>query len=242
MPDNFIDLTVTSPPYDKLRDYKGYSFDFESIAKELYRVAKEGGVVVWVVNDSTVDGSETLTSCKQKIFFREVCGFNIHDTMIYRKSNPPPNAGVRYNQEFEYKFVISKGKPKTFNPLKVVCKSFGRVDKKYRGQRKENGNVYKVKAVKEEKIIGNIWEYDNANYGDFLDHPAPFPEGLAEDHIRSWSNENDMVYDCFSGSGATAKMAIRFKRNFIGSEISEEYCDIANKRIQQELSQLTLTL
>ena len=85
MPDGVIDLVITSPPYDDLRNYKGYSFDFESIAKELFRVVKEGGVVVWVVGDATVDGSETGTSFRQALFFKEV-GFNLHDTMIYMKN------------------------------------------------------------------------------------------------------------------------------------------------------------
>lgn len=58
----FIDLTVTSPPYNNLRAYNGYEFRFEPIAKELFRVTKDGGVVVWVVGDATKDGNETGSS------------------------------------------------------------------------------------------------------------------------------------------------------------------------------------
>ena len=108
MPDNFIDLTVTSPPYDNLRTYKGYSFDFENVAKELYRITKIGGVVVWIVGDATIKGSETGTSFRQALFFKEI-GFNLHDTMIYQKSVPPMN-DKRYQHNFEYMFVFVKDK------------------------------------------------------------------------------------------------------------------------------------
>lgn len=233
MQDNFIDLTVTSPPYDNLRKYNGYSFDFESIAKELFRVTKQGGVVVWIVGDKTHKGSETCTSFKQALFFKE-CGFNLHDTMIYQKSVPPMN-DKRYQHNFEYMFVFVKGKLKTFNPIMV--------EKKYKDNRK-NKNFHRDKEgvfvkgfskPKESlKIKENVWKMFAA--GGSSDkiaskHPAIFPEQLANDHIISWSNEGDMVYDCFMGSGTTAKMAIINKRNYIGSEISEEYCNIANERL-----------
>ena len=126
MPDNFIDLTVTSPPYDNLRKYKGYSFPFEEIAKELYRVTKKGGIVVWVVGDATMNGSESGTSFKQALYFMSI-GFNLHDTMIYRKLNPIPLTHNRYEQAFEDMFVLSKGKPNTFNPIKIPCKTAGKI-------------------------------------------------------------------------------------------------------------------
>lgn len=248
MPDCFIDLTVTSPPYDNLREYKGYSFPFEDIAKELYRVTKEGGVLVWVVGDAVINGSESGTSFKQALFFIE-CGFNLHDTMIYNRSGKFPEAN-RYWQDFEYMFVLSKGKPKTFNPIK------------YKSVRKEGEKVLARKRTKEGELIedtchkkktqfkgeksgGNIWyipagwmtsSKDEISY----EHPAIFPEKLAADHIHSWSNEGDLVYDCFMGSGTTAKMAHLQKRNWIGSEMSKEYCDIAEKRIKPYLQQKTL--
>lgn len=244
MPDNFIDLTVTSPPYDNLRDYKGYSFPFEEIGKQLYRVTKPGGVVVWVVGDATVNGSETGTSFKQALYFKEI-GFNLHDTMIYQKNKAPINAN-RYEDKFEFMFILSKGKVSKFNPIKE--KSIKTGSKQTAGQRdKKTGNV-KVRTngynyVNEYKLRGNIWFYYHGNgEGDKIseEHPARFPEQLAVDHIYSWSNEGDIVYDPFGGSGTTAKMAHLMKRNWILSEISSEYCELAKKRIAPYLAQTSL--
>lgn len=242
MPDGFVDLTVTSPPYDNLRTYKGYSFDFESIAKELYRVTKVGGVVVWVVGDATINGSETGTSFRQALFFKEI-GFNLHDTMIYQKDNPPPVGGSnRYYQHFEFMFVISKGKPRTFNPIVSVRRNKweDKRTKRYKGfTRDKDGNfIRKEVSLVGDVKIGNIWKYvvgggSSVEYG--TGHPAGFPEQLANDHIISWSNEGDLIYDPFMGSGTTAKIAIINNRNWIGSEISKEYCDIAEKRINENL-------
>lgn len=227
MPDGFVDLVVTSPPYDGLRTYNGYSFDFESVAKELYRVTKVGGVVVWIVGDETVKGSETGSSFKQALYFKEI-GYNLHDTMIYKKANAMPNANSkRYRQCFEYMFILSKGEPKSFNPIMNNVKRFD-VGK----QRQKNGSIEKYEkrySENKERKIDNIFEYGVG--GIKIEHPAIFPEQLANDHIISWSNENDLVYDPFMGSGTTAKMATLNKRNYIGSEISKEYCDIAEKRI-----------
>jgi len=236
MPDCFIDLTVTSPPYDGLRTYNGYSFPFEDITKELYRVTKQGGVVVWIVNDSTKNGSESLTSFKQAIYFVG-CGFNLHDTMIYKKKNPIPLNHNRYEQSFEYMFVFSKGKPKTFNPIMEDCVFAGKDIVKnrtfYQTDESKTSKGHKNKPIKEQKIKQNIFEY--SLYGgkkDFI-QGAVFPEQLATDQIISWSNENDLVYDCFMGSGTVAKMAIKNKRNWIGSEISKEYCNIIEERIKK---------
>ena len=240
MPDNFVDLTVTSPPYDDLRTYNGYSFDFESIAKELYRVTKEGGVVVWIVGDATRKGSETGTSFKQALFFKE-CGFNLHDTMIWKKINPMPVNDKRYQQSFEYMFVFSKGKPNTTN-LIMTEKTGGTLkrqkNKMSTSQTGKNGELvnytnYKGGDRPRKTKKKNIFEYQigfNAK-GDKTKHPAVFPEQLANDHIISWSNENDIVYDPFMGSGTTAKMAKINNRNYIGSEISKEYCDIIAERL-----------
>jgi DNA modification methylase len=251
MPDNFIDLTVTSPPYDGLRTYNGYSFPFEDIAKELFRVTKDGGVVVWIVGDATKNGSESGTSFRQALYFMDV-GFNLHDTMIY-SSRKPPLTHNRYEQEFEYMFVFSKGKPKTFNPIKIKTNFAGDVKKFNHGKitdaKKEKGDAVRWRdeklIVNETRIKGNIWDYATGMNGSSKDelaflHPAIFPERLAEDHIVSWSNEGDIVYDCFGGSGTTAKMAHKWKRNWILSEISKEYVDLSHKRLQPYLAQLSM--
>lgn len=240
IPDNSIDLTVTSPPYDNLRTYKGYSFDFEGIAKELYRITKDGGVVVWVVNDATIKGSETGTSFRQALYFKDICGFNLHDTMIYHKHNPVPNElGKRYQPSFEYMFVLSKNKPKTFNPIKekAICYEKGRKPVKELMQRNKDGDIMmsnSSKFAKPLKFRHNVFTY---TLGKNSKHPAIFPEQLAQDHIISWSNEGDIVFDPFTGSGTTAKMALLNNRKFIGCEIAEEYMDIIKECIETAYQQ-----
>lgn len=238
--DGSVDLVVTSPPYDGLRNYNGYSFDFEGIVKELFRVTKQGGVVVWVIGDATIDGSETGTSFKQALYFREV-GFNLHDTMIFKKTNPIPQIyRKRYNNQFEYMFVFSKGVVKTHNPIMVDClhaglQLNGTTYKNYSKNTQERGKM--AKPVKDKKIKGNIWEYvvgKNKEDQEAKGHPAPFPCELAQDHILSWSNEGDLVLDPMCGSGTTCKMAKRLGRDYIGLDVSEEYCKIAEERLKKE--------
>jgi len=239
--DNTIDLTVTSPPYDNLRDYLGYSWDFKALAKELYRTTKEGGVVVWVVGDATVDGSETGSSFRQALYFMK-CGFNLHDTMIYEKNSAPQN-NKRYEQKFEYMFVFSKGQLKTFNPIKSISKKHG--SHQTSGHRKKDGTIIdRNTIVSKYKVIGNIWFFYAGNgESDKLaeKHPARFPEKLAYDHIISWSNENDLIFDPFMGSGTTAKMCEKSNRKWVGCEISEEYCEITKVRVENERTQLKLS-
>ena len=232
MPDGFVDLTVTSPPYDNLRTYNGYSFDFEAVAKELFRVTKQGGVVVWVVGDATIKGSETGTSFKQALFFKE-CGFLLYDTMIWLKPSPQAPTEGRYYDVFEYMFVFSKGKPKTLNLLKDrKNKSAGAVSNKETRSCREDRKVKSEKRVVAEfSRRFNVWELSRGRNN--TNHPAVFPEKLANDHIISWSNENDLVYDPFMGSGTTAKMCILNNRNWIGSEISSEYCNIIEERVKK---------
>tara|TARA_R110000868_G_scaffold168619_2_gene403433 strand:+ start:262 stop:1014 length:753 start_codon:yes stop_codon:yes gene_type:complete len=230
--DKCIDLTVTSPPYDNLRNYNGYTFNFEGIARELFRVTKEGGVVVWVVGDATIKGSETGTSFKQALYFKEI-GFNLHDTMIYRRQNRPLTH-KRYEQHFEYMFIFSKGKPQTFNPILKDTVVKGYVTMTVRGQ--NNVEIRRNKKRRDRCIIGNVWEIGAGNNASTKDkiafqHPAIFPEKLAEDHILSWSNEGDIVFDPMAGSGTTLKMAKKNNRNYIGIEISQEYIDIINERL-----------
>lgn len=233
-PDNFIDLTVTSPPYDNLRKYNGYTFDFEPIAKELFRVTKSGGVVVWVVGDATIDGSETGTSFKQALYFKDI-GFNLHDTMIYRRSCPPMN-DMRYQHEFEYMFIIVKDKIKTFNPIRST-KTYTD-HRKIKAYHRYADGTFRINNRKptKDKIIGNIWDISGGGGISTKDkiayeHPAIFPEQLASDHILSWSNPGDLILDPMCGSGTACKMAKYHDRHFLGIDVSEEYCAIARKRI-----------
>lgn len=241
MPNGFIDLTVTSPPYDKLRDYKGFKFPFKHIARHLFRVTKDGGVLVWVVADQTINGTETGTSFKQALFFMEL-GFRLHDTMLYAKENFIPLTHNRYEQAFEYAFVFSKGKPKTFNPILIDTVRPGEA-KNYQAagsNTKEGGYRRRDETIKtkEKKLHPNIFYYGTGS--NLTKHPAPFPERLAADHIYTWSNEGDIVYDCFGGSGTTAKMAHLMHRQWIISEISGDYCKMSKKRVQPYLQQATL--
>ena len=238
MHDNTIDLTVTSPPYDNLRSYNGNStIDFEKIANELYRVTKDGGVVVWIIGDQTKQGNESGTSFTQALYFKSI-GFNLFDTMIFEK--PPRGAcgsNKTYWQSFEYMFVFSKGNPKTINLIK------DRKNKKISGdnrgtRRKYDGTLEKIPNVTFDSSgkRTNVWLYNigyNHSATDTIayHHPAIFPENLAYDHIYSWSNPGDLVYDPFMGSGTTAKMAIKLKRRYTGSEISKEYCKISTDRL-----------
>jgi len=242
MPDDFIDLTVTSPPYDNLRDYNGYEFDFESIAKELFRITKKGGVVVWVVGDATIKGSETGTSFRQALYFKEI-GFNLHDTMIYAKENPMPAQldGNRYSNSFEYMFVLCKSNIKTHNLVTTTTTTTTTQAKRYFYQ-KDGSKILSTKDTNNKKVIENIWYFGVGynNNDDKTYHPASYPEKLVLRHIYSWSNEGDLVYDPFMGSGTTAKAAHLLKRKWIGSEISQEYVDLANKRLKKYLDQITL--
>jgi len=236
-PADCIDLTVTSPPYDNLRTYGGHSWDFEGVAQQLWRVTKPGGVVVWVVNDATVDGSETGTSFRQALHFMEI-GFRLHDTMIWNKGgfSSVGDLQCRYAPVFEYMFVLSLGTPRTFNPIKdKTNRAHGR---SLAGSTVRNADGSTKPVSNPNWIIPefgqrfNVWDMPGEMQRIF-DHPAPFPEALARDHIISWSNEGDTVLDPFSGSGTTAKMAKHNGRNFIGIEVNPEYCEIAAERLRQ---------
>jgi len=232
MPDGFVDLVVTSPPYDDLRTYNGYSFDFVSVVEGLYRVVKDGGVVVWIVGDATKNGSETGTSFRQALHFMSL-GFNLHDTMIYAKNNPIPLTHNRYEQQFEYMFIFSKGKPKSFSPkLKLNKNVGGSIGKFYqKASDKDTSKANTDKPIKKVSIANNIWFYSVGR--NKYKHPAVFPEQLAIDHVLSWSVEGDVVYDPFMGSGTTAKAALMTGRRFVGSEISADYVEIAEKRLEE---------
>lgn len=239
MPNEAVDCVITSPPYDNLRTYQNtlnWDFDlFKNIAKELFRVLKKGGVIIWVVSDKTDKGSETGTSFKQALYFKEL-GLNIHDTMIFRKLNYVPLTHNRYEQEFEYIFCFSKGKPKTFNPIKIPCKWAGTEtwgSTSFKKTPNDNQTAVGRKKISDTKIKGNIFEYytNSLTSGKKYKHPAIFPLDLAKDQIISWTNENDVVLDCFMGSGTTGVACKVLKRNFIGIEIVKEYFEIAEQRI-----------
>ena len=238
LPDECIDLTVTSPPYDNLRTYKGFSWDFEGVARELYRITKKGGVVVWIVADATINGSETGTSFRQALYFKEI-GFRLHDTMIWEKPSFTATGSltVRYASVFEYMFVLSKGKPKTFNPIKDKKNKTAGV-KKHGTIRKPDGSFKRKSSIgKETAEFGqrhNVWHISTTQSSvERTGHPAQCSEQLVNDHIISWSNEGDIVFDPFLGSGTTAKMAVVNNRHYIGFEIAEEYFEIACKRLDE---------
>ena len=244
IPDGAVDLTVTSPPYDNLRTYNGFSWDFENTARELLRITKNGGVVVWIVGDSyDKKGSETLTSFKQALFFKEI-GFNVHDTMIYQKNSYPFPPYNRYYQQFEYMFVLSKGKPKTANLLRQKTK-WRKDTNQVSTCRNADGSTsaMKYEKGKEDRILDNVWLINTGYMRTTKDkfaykHPAMFPEELCEKHILSWSNEGDIIFDCFMGSGTTGKMAVLNNRRFIGIELDEDYFNIAKKRIEEAVNDL----
>lgn len=230
MADESIDLTVTSPPYDNMRSYKGYDFDFKNIANELFRITKNGGVVVWIVGDATIKGSETGTSFRQALYFKEL-GFNLHDTMIYEKAQSPFGSNLCYLQSFEYMFIFSKGRPKTLNLIRDRKNKRSGVESVAAGGLSVDGikQERKHKELKEYGRRKNIWKYGVG--GSKIDHPAIFPEQLAKDHILSWSNEGDIVFDPMCGSGTTLLMAKQNNRHYIGIDIAEEYVELSRKRL-----------
>ncbi len=245
MPDDLIDMTITSPPYDDLRDYNGYHFPVDEIASSLFQKTKNGGVVIWVVGDRTVNGDETLSSFHHAITFQKA-GFKVHDTMLYVKRNPiPSDCGKRYRQAFEYMFCFSKGQPRTFNPITEPTKSAGQKITAFRITGKGRGNVPDEdigRELKAERKVSNIFTY-NVGTSSSKDkiafkHPAIFPEQLVEDQIKTWTNKGDIVYDCFMGSGTTAKVAHQLGRLWLGSEISEEYVQIAKERLEPYINNL----
>jgi site-specific DNA-methyltransferase (adenine-specific) len=240
IPDGVIDLTVTSPPYDNLRDYKGYSFDFESLAAELYRVTKDGGVVVWNVSDATAKGSETCTSFRQAIHFVDHCGFKLNDTMIWYKSTFGTIGGIgfRYPQLFEYMFVLVKGKLRTFNPIKDRPNKYAGYAQRKGSTRKKDGTLAAAAKQNKGQLIPsfghrfNVWQInEEKNSRADNTHPAMFPIALPRDHTLSWSNPGDCVLDPFMGSGTTACAAIETGRRWVGCEISLEYADKSVDRI-----------
>lgn len=239
--DESIDLVVTSPPYSDLRKYGGIGdtwnrLEFESIARKLVAKIKNGGVIVWVVGDKTENGSETGTPFEQALFFKSL-GLNINDTMIWHKTNAMPQVfQPRYNQDFEYMFVFSKGKPKTFNPIMIPCKCAGQLyDSTCKNMGGENGRTHKTFNINKEKVDSAVWDIAVAQ--NKTSHPAVFPIEIPIRHIKTWTNEGDLVVDPFMGSGTTALAAMDLGRNFVGIEMNEDYVNMANERIFEKNSE-----
>ncbi|MDR2104843.1 MAG: site-specific DNA-methyltransferase [Deferribacteraceae bacterium] len=238
LPSDSVDCVVTSPPYDNLRDYKGFQFAFQIIAKELYRILKVGGVMVWIVGDATIKGGETLTSFRQAIYFQEL-GFSMHDTMIYQKNNFSNPSRTRYHQIFEYMFILSKSTPKTFNPIidrKNVYVGYSSLG--VNTNRKKDGtfSINKKRTIGDYGMRYNIWKGNTAGQESMckhLLHPAQFPLWLARDHLLSWTDEGALVVDPFCGSGTTGCACKELNRRFIGIEIDSGYCKISKERISQ---------
>jgi len=245
IPGHSIHLTVTSPPYDNLRDYHSL-FDLDTIIRELYRVTVEGGIVVWVVGDQTKNFSETGTSFKQALAFKEL-GWCLYDTMIWVKKNYMPSGNPRYAYAFEYMFVFSKGKPRVFNPLKVPCITAGKPHAYTSRPHKtkfHDRNEVEDRIAKAYKTRPNIWEYGVGLGGSTMDkiafdHPAIFPEALVSDHIKTWTHPGDVVADIFSGSGTTGKVAMLLERIYTGSEIDKNYWILGNSRIKSHRNLFT---
>lgn len=235
-PNHSIDMVLTSPPYDDIRDYHGYNFNAESVLRELYRIVVPGGVVVWNVADATVKGSETGTSMRQALAAIDI-GWLLHDTQIYLKRNPmPTNVKTRrYHQAWEYLFVFSKGRPRAWNPIMVPARYAGSMARmKYRGQ---DGEIqYRSTPRNAETKVRNVFEYTIGGGHSSPDlsahaHPAVMPIDLARDQIQTWSNPGDIIYDPFAGAGTTLLAAQLLGRRSIGTEISAAYCQIAQNRL-----------
>jgi site-specific DNA-methyltransferase (adenine-specific) len=253
IPDGSIDLVVTSPPYDNLRQYKGYSFEFEKIATELARVIKTGGVIVWIVVDATVNGNKTGSSFRQTLYFRDILGLNLHDVMIWNKESFSAVGALqtRYAPVFEYMFILSKSKPKTFNPIKDRPNKFAGLNRKAQMHRKVDGTTFRTPrkdqngrvTISEYGCRFNIWEMPPERGVGDNKHPAAFPIKIPKDHIISWSNEGDTILDPFMGSGTTGVAAVELGRKFVGIEIAPEYFEMAKQRIEntktQNINQVT---
>lgn len=244
IPGDRLDMTITSPPYDDLRDYNGYHFPIEEITAGLFRAAAPGDVVIWVVGDRTLNGGEILTSFQHAMMFRDA-GFKVHDTMIYAKNNPiPSDRGKRYRQCFEYMFCFSKGQPKTFNPIMQPIRR-EKAFKSFRITKVGRNNLAHDHVAPKERKVNNIFFYNVGTSSSkdkiAFEHPAIFPEQLVEDQIKTWTNPGDLVYDCFMGSGTTAKVAETLGRRWLGSEVSADYIEIAERRLAAYLENKEFT-
>ena len=241
-------LVLTSPPYDNLRDYGGHDFDFDSVADAIVSVMPEGGVLVWVVADGTLGGSETGTSFRQSLGFMER-GLRLHDTMIFEKAQQGVYIRNRYNQTFDYMFVFSSGPPRVSNIIEDKPNlTSGRTYAFNKSNGRREADEKSVYRSAPRRVVtgdygrrGNIWRYavgrysSSTDYKDAHRHPAVFPLALARDHIISWSNEGDLVLDPMAGSCTTLRAAKDLGRKAIGIEIHKGYCEDSIERLSQEV-------
>ncbi len=245
IPDNSIDLVVTSPPYDGIRKYNGFSFNLHSTGKELFRVLKDGGIIAMVIQDQTKNFGKSLTSFKTIIDWCENVGFKLFETIIYKKHGAEGAWWTkRFRVDHEYIPIFLKGeRPAYFNkePLKIPSKHGGKTMTGC-ATRLTNGKTLKSKRVfiNPMKCRGTLWDYTTCGDGTRLkhQHPATFPDKIPVDFIRCFCPKNGIVLDPFIGSGTTALAAIQLNRNYIGIDISKEYCELAKKRIREEIELL----
>ena len=235
------DLILTSPPYGTLRDYGGHGFDWRRVVSAIVPALKPGGVIVWVVADQTIDGSESGESFRQALYFMDY-GLRLHDTMIYERTgmtNPTPN---RYHNMYSFMFIFSEGAPRTFNAIiDHPATSPGRT-RSHAGFRTRSGLLpsrpghYTQAAMTKRSNIWRIYAGSNHSAPDFLaahQHPAIFPLALARDHISTWTNPGDLVIDPMCGSGTTLRAAKDLDRRAIGIDIHEPYCALAGQRMDE---------
>lgn len=249
LPDNSVDLVVTSPPYDNLRQYNGFSFDLNATGKQIYRVLKDGGIAVVVIQDQTKDFGKSLTSFRMILDWCDNLGFKLFETLIYRKHGTEGAWWVkRFRVDHEYMPVFLKGgKPLFFDkdPVKIKSKHGGKV-MTGSGNRKTNGKTTETvtRPINDTKCPGTVWEYLMAGDKNPLKrkHPAVFPDKIPLDFIQVFCPPGGLVLDPFMGSGSTAVAALKTDRNFIGFDISEEYINLANQRISLEKMQPRLNL
>ena len=241
LPDESIDLMITSPPYDGIRKYNGFNYDLHATGKEIYRVLKDGGIAVMVIQDQTKNFGKTLTSFKMIIDWCDNIGFKLFETVIYKKHGGEGAWWTkRFRVDHEYMPIFLKGeRPQYFNKehLKIPSKHGGKTMTGC-ATRLTNGKTLKSKKVTINlmKCRGTLWNYTTCGDGSRLkhQHPATFPNKIPFDFIECFCPKKGVVIDPFIGSGTTALAAIELERNYIGFDISKEYCDLAKKRIKEE--------
>lgn len=247
LPDDCVDLVVTSPPYDAVRKYNGFAFDLHQTGAQIHRVLKDGGIAAMVIQDQTKDFGKSLTSFRTIIDWCDSFGFKLFECVIYRKNG---SEGAwwkhRFRVDHEYIPLFLKGdRPAYFDkqPLRVPSKHGGKVMSGSGNRRTDgatNGTVRR--EINATKCRGTIWNYLMAGDKNPLKrkHPAVFPDAIPSDLIQCFCPPGGIVLDPFIGSGSTAVQALKHERHFIGFDISQEYCDLCNQRLEKDVETATL--